>query len=175
MQSSIARLCLALGLGTALVGCTVEPLEPDSDAEFRSGNCQDAIDDGFDDGTFPSRWERNGDVVPSGFGGPICNMMLANGSGQQWCDNNVNGDLGLAPGTAEFFVFSQNGVPRCGCTCGAAAPPPRPCCSVPPHHVGCDDSSIESCVCAVDSFCCTDEWDAQCVDEVESLGCGTCP
>ncbi|MDZ4752981.1 MAG: hypothetical protein SGJ11_00610 [Phycisphaerae bacterium] len=40
--------------------------------------------------------------------------------------------------------------------------------------MGCDAPAVESCVCAVDPFCCAVEWDQLCVDEVESLGCGSC-
>ncbi|MCB9717031.1 MAG: hypothetical protein H6712_24455 [Myxococcales bacterium] len=39
---------------------------------------------------------------------------------------------------------------------------------------GCDDATIESCVCASDAYCCDTEWDGVCVGEVGSLGCGTC-
>jgi hypothetical protein len=35
------------------------------------------------------------------------------------------------------------------------------CCST--HEAGCSDDGIESCVCELDSFCCTQGWDAQCV------------
>jgi hypothetical protein len=39
---------------------------------------------------------------------------------------------------------------------------------------GCEDTEIESCVCAYDSYCCTTSWDSLCVSEVVSYGCGTC-
>lgn len=39
---------------------------------------------------------------------------------------------------------------------------------------GCTDAGIESCVCAEDDYCCTDEWDDICVGIVDSAGCGTC-
>jgi|GEM_PF-2035655 len=39
---------------------------------------------------------------------------------------------------------------------------------------GCPDDKVEACVCATDDFCCTGAWDAQCVGEIEALGCGTC-
>ena len=55
-------------------------------------------------------------------------------------------------------------------------------CDVPPTHDCCEESGIGSCssgaitacVCAQDSFCCTDLWDSLCVEEVETFGCGTC-
>lgn len=47
------------------------------------------------------------------------------------------------------------------------------CCST--GGTGCADlPSVESCVCAADSYCCNTQWDQLCVDEVDSLGCGTC-
>ncbi|MBK6916617.1 MAG: hypothetical protein IPH07_04365 [Deltaproteobacteria bacterium] len=49
-----------------------------------------------------------------------------------------------------------------------------PCCT--PHSgAGCEVDSVESCVCAEDSLCCSSEWDDVCVMEIESLGCGMCP
>ncbi len=42
------------------------------------------------------------------------------------------------------------------------------------HGSGCEDAPTESCVCAIDSFCCDVDWDSVCVDLVDSSGCGTC-
>lgn len=39
---------------------------------------------------------------------------------------------------------------------------------------GCADATIQACVCAQDSYCCSSAWDGACVGEVTSLGCGTC-
>jgi hypothetical protein len=57
---------------------------------------------------------------------------------------------------------------RVGCCSGGG----HACCEA--GTAGCSDSAIASCVCAVDPFCCSTMWDAQCVAEVESLGCGSC-
>ncbi len=46
------------------------------------------------------------------------------------------------------------------------------CCEV--GGAGCTDSVIEQCVCIVDPFCCDTKWDQLCVDQVESLSCGSC-
>lgn len=47
------------------------------------------------------------------------------------------------------------------------------CCSA--HATpGCSNATIQSCVCAQDSYCCSTQWDGQCVNQVESFGCGTC-
>jgi hypothetical protein len=42
------------------------------------------------------------------------------------------------------------------------------CCS--PHYgVGCQDHTVESCVCGLDPACCTEGWDATCVMTAEQL------
>ncbi len=52
--------------------------------------------------------------------------------------------------------------------CGAA----HGCCET--GLLGCSDDAIAGCVCASDPYCCEVEWDAQCVEEVETFGCGAC-
>ena len=47
------------------------------------------------------------------------------------------------------------------------------CCTVD-EAPGCGETAVESCVCAQDVYCCDTAWDQLCVDQVESLGCGTC-
>lgn len=39
---------------------------------------------------------------------------------------------------------------------------------------GCSAPTVESCVCAEDSYCCDTAWDDICAGEVDSLGCGDC-
>ena len=48
------------------------------------------------------------------------------------------------------------------------------CCTAGANK-GCSNDTIEACVCAKDDFCCNSSWDATCVSEVGSLGCGMCP
>ena len=47
------------------------------------------------------------------------------------------------------------------------------CCFLSPNP-GCRDERVEDCVCDVDWWCCSVNWDWICVGEVESEGCGTC-
>jgi len=47
------------------------------------------------------------------------------------------------------------------------------CCAFD-HGAGCLDPVIESCVCAIDSYCCDVEWDRLCALRVEEDGCGSC-
>ena len=39
---------------------------------------------------------------------------------------------------------------------------------------GCDDATVQNCVCAIDPLCCQGVWDHQCVQLLEELGCGIC-
>jgi hypothetical protein len=39
---------------------------------------------------------------------------------------------------------------------------------------GCEDSSVEACVCESDSYCCNNQWDSWCAAAAEACG-GMCP
>lgn len=62
----------------------------------------------------------------------------------------------------------------CG-DCGVMPPPPdtSTCCSAQMSG-GCDDALVELCVCLIDDYCCTTEWDATCAIFVELFFCGSC-
>ena len=47
------------------------------------------------------------------------------------------------------------------------------CCDPDNGTPGCNDAGIESCTCALDSFCCDVEWDGICVDQATS-DCDAC-
>ncbi len=57
-----------------------------------------------------------------------------------------------------------------GSPCGGGA---HDCCETHPTG-GCSDPTIQSCVCAIDPYCCDTEWDGQCVLAAEALGCTDC-
>lgn len=59
-------------------------------------------------------------------------------------------------------------IRRVGC-CASGG---HPCCET--GAAGCADAAIANCVCATDPFCCSNEWDAQCIAEVTEFGCGSC-
>lgn len=73
-----------------------------------------------------------------------------------------------------------------GDTGGDPPPPPGDTGGDPPPPVGdgdccmdngtpgCDDATVQDCVCMQDAYCCDSVWDQVCVDEVASLGCGDC-
>jgi hypothetical protein len=71
--------------------------------------------------------------------------------------------------TGGFGGVPTGGTAGTGGTGGTAGN----CCAV--HAgAGCQDDSVESCVCKSDPYCCSNHWDSLCVGEVESLGCGSC-
>ena len=47
------------------------------------------------------------------------------------------------------------------------------CCDTT-HGAGCTNSTVETGVCAVNSACCSTNWDSTCVGNVESLALGLC-
>ncbi len=47
-------------------------------------------------------------------------------------------------------------------------------CCEPQESAGCADNAVAECVCVEDAYCCTEQWDGQCVQEVELFGCGMC-
>jgi hypothetical protein len=62
----------------------------------------------------------------------------------------------------------QTGVRQCGAVCEAG---PTDCCS-PAGTPGCPgDPALEACVCAVDPFCCDEQWDGMCA-EIAQDQCG---
>lgn len=61
----------------------------------------------------------------------------------------------------------------CG-ACGGTMGAEDGCCAA--HATpGCSDAGVEACVCAADAYCCSTQWDATCVEEVGTEGCGSCP
>ena len=57
--------------------------------------------------------------------------------------------------------------------CGLACPSGGDCCT--PHDLpGCDDVAIDDCVCAIDSYCCDNEWDGICVSEAQYACMAAC-
>jgi len=47
-------------------------------------------------------------------------------------------------------------------------------CCMPTGGPGCGDQAVADCVCQIDDYCCSTEWDDQCVQEVLLFGCGIC-
>jgi hypothetical protein len=61
-----------------------------------------------------------------------------------------------------------------GCSsCGVETFGREGCCTAS-DEPGCTEPEVQDCVCAIDPFCCAETWDQLCVDQVDTLGCGTC-
>jgi hypothetical protein len=56
---------------------------------------------------------------------------------------------------------------------GGGSPGTQDCCDTSPLP-GCNDPTVEQCVCAQDGYCCASAWDSICVSEVDSYACGSC-
>lgn len=109
------------------------------------------------------------------------------GGGGDCCMDN--GTPGCDDGTIESCVCMQDayccdtawdevcvdevGMFGCG-DCGGAPPPGMSTCCSAQAGPGCDDQSIADCVCLIDDFCCTTQWDAVCAIFVELFLCGSC-
>ena len=63
---------------------------------------------------------------------------------------------------ADVFLFG------CGMCPGASS------CCVADGAPGCSEPDVQACVCAEQPQCCAQGWDFQCVEAVETLGCGSC-
>jgi len=67
-----------------------------------------------------------------------------------------------------------NAGKQAGCSsCGVDMPFVAGCCTAS-MAMGCDDAEVQACVCAIDPYCCLQQWDETCVEKVDELGCGSC-
>jgi len=76
----------------------------------------------------------------------------------------------LPVGTTSIFCVEEGGQRS-----PTGLPPVSSCC-IPSGAQGCDDTTCQSTVCAIDSFCCNTGWDSTCVAEAQDLCsplCGT--
>ncbi|HEY3246481.1 MAG TPA: hypothetical protein VGM03_24305, partial [Phycisphaerae bacterium] len=121
-----------------------------------------------------------GDFVSAGSGGLDVPIDLAFGSnGNLFVSSALTNSVLQYNGTTGAFVgaFVTPGSGGLNGPSGIVfrpAPPPPPCpapgsCTVVHATPGCDDESCCNTVCAADAFCCTDSWDAMCVNDALSL------
>ena len=121
------------------------------------GGCAQTAGGGFDDGSSDDEEEEDrGDT--SGDTGD-----LSTGAGDP--GDSGSGPSGSGPTSTSGGnpTSSSTGGPQTGLDCCVAEATP-----------GCADPSVEQCVCAVDDYCCTTEWNDECVFLVDELGCGSC-
>jgi hypothetical protein len=81
------------------------------------------------------------------------------------------GHCGGAGGTGDPPPPGDTGEPPPGDT--GEPPPTGGCCEIL-MTPGCDDATVQDCVCMQDAYCCDTAWDDVCVGEVDSFGCGDC-
>lgn len=79
-------------------------------------------------------------------------------------------DCGPCDGCGDGACGKEEDCLNCVADCGVCT---LSCCSVH-DSVGCDDETVEACVCGKDGFCCEDHWDKLCTFEVNEFECGYC-
>ena len=80
------------------------------------------------------------------------------------------GEGGCGDGTCE------GGEDCAGCPvdCGTCPDPGTDCCEPQEDSAGCGDEEVQTCVCDLDEFCCTNAWDQLCIEVGEEEGCMDC-
>jgi hypothetical protein len=83
---------------------------------------------------------------------------------------NCPGDCGACPSTCGDGKCDKatESCTSCPKDCGACS---GSCCTSHPTP-GCSDQKVQACVCAMDIFCCTQQWDGMCASEADQ--CGSC-
>lgn len=178
-----AQTCQTLGFDNGELGCAadcfafdtggcgvcgdgvVDLAETCEDGELGDATC---ITLGFDGGTLACASDCLGYDTS---GCTTCGDGVAEGA--ELCDgDDLDGET--CPGLG-FFAGALSCDDNCEFDTGLCA---TDCCSPGgPDDPGCQDSSIEACVCDQDAFCCESDWDQLCVDQaVDSCGavCSFC-
>jgi hypothetical protein len=91
------------------------------------------------------------------------------GAGTTDDSNHTSGDVSNGAGTTGDSTSGDTS----GATTGGNPQTTGDCC-VGGTNPGCSNPTISQCVCMQDDYCCTTEWNDECVQEVDSLGCGSC-
>lgn len=97
----------------------------------------------------------------------------AGASGAATGGADTGGSGGATGGTGGTSTGGVGGSGGAGGSSGAGGTPTNGCCT-PAATPGCTDSTVQSCVCGLDKFCCNTAWNEICVQEVDALSCGTC-
>lgn len=136
-------------------------------------------DTGLGDTGLGDTGDTIGPLGESSSGGPV-DTGLDTGAGSGTCCT-----AGLSPGCSEAAIetcvcsfddyccstaWDSTCVTEandCGGACGGGG---ASSCCVAQLSVGCDDAVIEACVCSLDDYCCTFEWDDVCVSEAYDCG-----
>ena len=127
-------------------------------------------------------------------GNSVCLLPDCNGGGD--CDpgppgtNDTCDSLLFPPLGSECVLSCQNGgdcygamvcfddpdiIGNTGVCMWPSQPAPGGSCCNAQGSPGCDAPFVEACVCALDSFCCSTQWDNMCVDEATGECNAICP
>ena len=138
-----------------------------SDAELEACVC------GLDDFCCDVVWDfqcANTGATECDSGCPAC--------GDDACDEGENcldcpGDCGVCEPCGNFVCDDDEDCSSCPEDCGACE---GDCCT-DNGSPGCDDAEVVACVCAIDPFCCTTEWDIECANHADNacdVACDEC-
>ncbi len=97
--------------------------------------------------------------------GPVCGDGSCNGT--ETC-SSCPGDCGNCCGNGAC----DNGEDCNTCPGDCGACPAAASCCIPHDGTGCKDGAVQSCVCAMDPYCCNNNWDSICAGEADE--CGSC-
>jgi hypothetical protein len=164
----------SLGCGDCGIGecCTEQPGPGCGQPDIEACVC------GQDPFCCEQQWDMICADNVEGFGCGMCSGM-----GGECCEAGMGpgcNDLGVQTCVCEAAPSCCETVWSDACAalveplgCGMCASNSTGCCE--PHDTpSCDDQAVADCVCAQDTFCCTDAWDDLCVNEVIEFGCGVC-
>jgi hypothetical protein len=99
------------------------------------------------------------------------------GTGDVTSEGGSDGTQGGTGTTGTSTTAPTTTSPTTGATTGGTTGGSGTDCCTPHNTPGCDDTTIQQCVCNQDPVCCGDErgvWDSICVAEVNQFGCGMC-
>ncbi len=112
-----------------------------------------------------------GSPLVGGGGGSGGSPLVGGGGG------GASGGIGGVGGVGASGGFGATGGVGAsggfGATGGSGGSSTGDCC-VAKLSTGCSQPSVMNCVCALDSYCCSTEWDDLCVSDVDDFGCGSC-
>lgn len=179
-----------LGAALLLVGCPSDPLEVHGSGSSTSGTSTGSDPSATSKGTGPVGSTSSGGLDGTDHGGDPMDCCAAHpeaGCG----DNEVAACVCKQEASCCAFAWDVTCVEladQCGgcdpatgdgTTSGSTGGGPMDVCCEPSNQPGCaEDLELEACVCALDDFCCANEWDGQCVDAAQracGLQCNVVP
>lgn len=152
------RACIAAALGCSAVACEsvgtigrATGVEEDNALESSSDDANVEIDDASSESSSADdSLTSTGDRQPAS-------------AGEESATSDADASTTDGPGT----FMSETGA-------DSGDYPDQPCCAPTPEP-GCGDKATQSCVCALDPYCCEQAWDEACVNTALLSDCSTCP